>query len=105
MTTGSTIVSETFVRRVNARGLRLIQVYGSTETCPIATYLRAEESDRKAGSAGLPALHCEVRIVDDNGNELPRGCDGEIVVRGPNVMQRYWNAPRATAAALRAGWY
>lgn len=103
--TGSTIVSEAFVRRVNARGLRVIQIYGSTETCPIAAYQRAEASDRKAGSAGLPALHCEVRIVDGDGNELPPGRDGEIIVRGPNVMQRYWNAPQATAATLRDGWY
>ena len=105
ITTGSTIVPESFVRRVNARGLRLIQVYGATETCPIATYLRAEDSDRKAGAAGLPALHCEVRVVDDDGNELPTGRHGEIVVRGPNVMRGYWNAPQATAAALRDGWY
>jgi fatty-acyl-CoA synthase len=105
ITTGSTIVPESFVRRVNARGLRLIQVYGSTETCPIAAYLRAEESDRKAGAAGLPALHCEVRVVDDDGEELTPGSDGEIVVRGPNVMRSYWNAPQATAAALRDGWY
>jgi fatty-acyl-CoA synthase len=105
ITTGSTIVPESFVRRVNARGLRLIQVYGSTETCPIAAYLRAEDSDRKAGAAGLPALHCELRVVDDDGNDLAPGCDGEIVVRGPNVMHGYWNAPQATAAALRGGWY
>lgn len=105
ITTGSTIVPESFVRRINARGLRLIQVYGSTETCPIAAYLRAEASDRKAGAAGLPALHCEVRVVDDDGNELPAGGDGEIVVRGPNVMRGYWNAPQANAAALRNGWY
>ncbi len=105
ITTGSTIVSDSFVRRVNARGLRLIQVYGSTETCPIATYVRAEYADRKAGSAGLPGLHCEVKIVDGEGNEAPTGQVGEIVVRGPNVMQGYWNAPQATAAALRNGWY
>lgn len=105
ITTGSTIVCESFVRRVNDRGLRLIQVYGSTETSPIAVYVRAEDSDRKAGSAGLPALHCEVKVVDDGANELPAGRDGEIVVRGPNVMRGYWNAPQSTAEALRAGWY
>ncbi len=105
ITTGSTIVSESFVRRVNGRGLRLIQVYGSTETSPIATYLRAEDADRKAGSAGLAALHCEVRIVDDDAKELPAGGDGEIVVRGPNVMRGYWNSPQSTIEALRNGWY
>jgi fatty-acyl-CoA synthase len=105
ITTGSTIVSESFVRRVHAKGPRMIQVYGSTETGPIAAYLRVDAAERKAGAAGLPALHCELRVVDQNGADLPCGRDGEILVRGPNVMQRYWNAPQATSAALRNGWY
>jgi fatty-acyl-CoA synthase len=105
ISTGSTIVSSSFVRRVNARGPLLIQVYGSTETSPIATYLRARDADRKAGSAGLPALHCEVRIVDANGCELPPGSNGEILVRGANVMRDYWNRPEQTAQALEGGWY
>lgn len=103
--TGSTIVSEAFVRKVGARGVPVVQVYGSTETCPIASYVRAEDAERKAGSAGLPALHCDLRVVDDEGRELPRGGDGEILVRGPNVMTGYWNAPEQTAEALKDGWY
>jgi fatty-acyl-CoA synthase len=105
ITTGSTIVSESFVRRVHAKGPSVIQVYGSTETGPIAAYVRADAAERRAGAAGLPALHCELRVVDQNGTDVQRGRDGEILVRGPNVMQRYWNAPQATAAALRDGWY
>ncbi|MCZ7658515.1 MAG: AMP-binding protein [Xanthobacteraceae bacterium] len=105
VTTGSTIVPESFVRAVNRRGLKLIQVYGSTETCPIVAYVRAEDSDRKAGAAGLPALHCEVRVVGRDGTDLPPGTDGEILVRGPNVMRGYWRAPQVTAEALRDGWY
>ena len=105
ITTGSTIVAEAFVRKVNARGVPLVQVYGSTETCPIATYVRAEDAGRKAGSAGAAALHCEVKVVDDAGRELPPGSDGEIVVRGANVTTGYWNDPGETAQALRGGWY
>jgi len=105
LTTGSTIVSQAFVQRVHERGVPLIQVYGTTETCPIAAYLRIEDARRKAGAAGLPALYCALRIVDENGNDVPAGADGEILVRGPNVMQGYWNAPAATATALRGGWY
>jgi fatty-acyl-CoA synthase len=105
ITTGSTIVSGSFVRRVNERGLRLVQVYGSTETSPIAAYVRAENADRKAGAAGLPALHCEVRVVDADDNDVVAGQDGEIIVRGPNVSRGYWNAPTETAAAHRGGWY
>ena len=105
LTTGSTIVSQAFVQRVHERGVPLIQVYGTTETCPIAAYLRIEDARRKAGAAGLPALYCALRIVDENDSDVPAGTDGEILVRGPNVMQGYWNAPAATATALRGGWY
>ena len=105
LTTGSTIVSAEFIERVHARGVRLIQVYGSTETCPVATYVRTEDAVRKAGAAGLPALSCKVRIVDGDDREVAAGTDGEILVRGPNVMCGYWNAPDATDEALRGGWY
>jgi len=79
ITTGSTIVPEAFVRKVSARGVPVVQVYGSTETCPIAAYVRAPDAVRKAGSAGAAALHCELKI------DGPAGGDGEILVRGPNV--------------------
>lgn len=105
ITTGSTIVPEAFVRRVCARGVPLVQVYGSTETCPIATYVRAPDAERKAGSAGVAALHCEVRVVDGAGRELSAGEAGEVEVRGENVMQGYWGEPQASASVLRDGWY
>jgi len=105
ITTGSTIVSEGFVRKASGRGVPVIQVYGSTETCPIAAYVRVADALRKAGSAGAPALHCEVKVVDEAGAELPAGGDGEILVRGPNVASRYWNAPGETAQTFVDGWY
>lgn len=105
ITTGSTIISSALIERVSARGVRLIQVYGSTETCPIATYLLAADAGRKAGSAGLPALHCEVRVVGDGDRDQPPGVDGEILVRGANVMRDYWKSPELTARALNGGWY
>ncbi|TAK47818.1 MAG: long-chain fatty acid--CoA ligase [Xanthobacteraceae bacterium] len=105
ITTGSTIVPAAFVHRIHARGLRIIQIYGSTETCPIAAYQRVDDSERTAGAAGLPALHCDIRIVDFGGADVAAGVDGEILVRGPNVMRGYWNLPKASAEALRDGWY
>jgi fatty-acyl-CoA synthase len=105
LTTGSTIVSEAFIRRFHERGVPLVQVYGSTETCPIAAYVRTDDAHRKAGAAGLPALYCSLRVVDDNDCDVPVGQDGEILVRGPNVMRGYWDAPDATNEALRGGWY
>ena len=105
ISTGSMIVPERNYRGVHARGIPLMQVYGSTETGPIATYVIAPDASRKPGSAGKPAVHCEVRIVDAEGRDAAAGASGEILVRGPNVMTGYWNAPEASAAALAGGWY
>ncbi len=105
ISTGSTLVPLSLIEKVHARGVPLIQVYGSTETAPLATYLVAADAARKAGSCGLPALHTEVRVVDENGRDVARGASGELWVRGANVMRGYWNQPETTAEALVDGWY
>jgi len=105
ITTGSTIIGEGFVRKNLHRGVPLMQVYGSTETCPIAAYQRVDDAPRHPGSIGKPALHCELRLVDDQGRDVAAGESGEIWVRGPNVMDGYWDKPRETAAILADGWY
>jgi fatty-acyl-CoA synthase len=104
VTTGSSIVPPHLIRAFHARNVPAIQVYGSTETAPIAVYQRIEHADR-IGSTGLPALHCEARIVDDQDHDVAAGERGEILVRGPNVMRGYWRDPEATAEALRDGWF
>ena len=83
----------------------VLQVYGSTETCPIAVYTRLGGDLSRAGSTGLPGLVCEARIVDADGREVPHGTAGEIAVRGPNVFFEYWGNEAATREALRDGWY
>jgi fatty-acyl-CoA synthase len=105
ISTGSTIVPAALVRRVAERGVPLVPVYGATETCPVAAYLRAGDASARAGAAGWPALHCELRIAGDAGDELPAGQDGEILVRGPSVATGYWNAPEESARTFRDGWY
>ena len=105
ITTGSTIIGEAFVRKDLQRGVPLLQVYGSTETCPIAAYQRIDDAPDHPGSIGKPALHCDLRIVDESGTDVPAGASGEILVRGANVMTGYWNKPRETADALAGGWY
>ncbi|MCB1892647.1 MAG: o-succinylbenzoate--CoA ligase [Rhodocyclaceae bacterium] len=105
ITSGSTIVPERLIRAVHEKGVPLIQVYGSTETCPIAAYIKVKDAERKAGSAGKPARHCRLRIADDLGKDVPQGTTGEILVQGHNVMAGYWNAPEATAAVLQNGWF
>lgn len=83
-----------------------VQCYGMTELAPVATMLSGEEHRRgsRLRSAGRVATHAEVRVVNQEGNEVPRGTVGEVVVRGGHVMLGYWKKPEATASALRDGW-
>ena len=105
VSTGSTIVPPHLVDRFVARGVPVLQVYGSTETCPVAIYTRRGGDLSRVGSTGLPGLCCEAAIIDDAGNELPPGTPGEIAVRGPNVFYEYWGNEEATREALHDGWY
>jgi fatty-acyl-CoA synthase len=105
ISTGSTIVPQTLIDRFVARGVPVLQVYGSTETCPIAIYTRFGGDLSREGSTGLPGLCCEAAIIDDNGDELPPDVTGEIAVRGPNVFFEYWGNEAATREALHDGWY
>jgi fatty-acyl-CoA synthase len=105
ITTGSTIVPRHVINAVHAKGVPMVQVYGSTETCPIAAYLKAGDAMRKAGSTGRVALHCQLRLVDSNGKDVAQGSTGEILIKGNNVMTGYWQAPQATAAVLVDGWF
>jgi len=79
--------------------------FGQTEVTANATFLQPEDAIRKRGSVGRPALTVEYRIVDDSGADVPRGSVGEIVYRGPTVMQEYLGRPQANADAFSAGWF
>ncbi|WP_329058097.1 acyl-CoA synthetase [Amycolatopsis sp. NBC_01480] len=83
-----------------------VQCYGMTELAPVATMLSGEDHRQgsRLRSAGRVAAHAEVRVVDQEDNEVPRGTAGEIVVRGDHVMLGYWKKPEVTAMALRDGW-
>jgi fatty-acyl-CoA synthase len=103
--TGSTTVPMSLLDAYLDRGVPIIQVYGSTETAPIAIHQRIPDAWTTRGSTGKPALHCDARIVDPAGRTLGADARGEIVVRGPNIMSGYWNDPEATAEALKDGWF
>ncbi|NMG31059.1 acyl-CoA synthetase [Aromatoleum evansii] len=105
ITTGSTIVPDRLFRAVHERGVPLVQIYGSTETSPIAAYVKAADARTHAGAAGRAARHCSLRVAAEGDGEAKTGVSGEILVRGPNVMAGYWNNPQATAAALKDGWF
>ena len=101
---GGAPLTEPVLRGFEARwGGVLLEGYGPTEASPVVSCARSVET-RKIGSVGPPLPGVEVSIRDDDGGELPVGEVGEIWVRGPNVMQGYWNAPEQTAETLRDGW-
>ena len=84
-------------------GLPIHEGYGLTEASPVVTF-NPEGFARKEGSVGIPLRDIYVKIVDESGEELVPGQEGEIVVRGPNVMKGYLNRPEATKEILRDGW-
>lgn len=103
---GGAPVPEALIRVYKARGVKLCQGYGLTETAPFATFLGSRWIESKLGSAGKPALYGSVRIVDAQNRPLEAGAKGEVCVRAPNVMKGYWNRPDATAEAIDAeGWF
>jgi fatty-acyl-CoA synthase len=105
VSTGSTVVPPHLIERIVGRGVPVLQVYGSTETCPIAIYTRLGGDLSRVGSTGLTGLCCEAMVIDPAGHELPPETPGEIVVRGPNVFFEYWGNAEATSDALHDGWY
>jgi acyl-CoA synthetase (AMP-forming)/AMP-acid ligase II len=107
----SPIAVETLRAATAAFGCKFLQVYGMTETTAVMTALYPEDHDRAlAGddhlllSAGRPVLATEVRIVDADDNDLPNGEVGEILGRGPQMMEGYHDRPDASAQALAGGW-
>jgi fatty-acyl-CoA synthase len=86
------------------RGVALAQGYGMTETSPAVLALDPEDAVRKAGSAGKPVLHNEVRIMREDGSEAAPGEIGELWVKGPNITPGYWNRPEANATSFTDGW-
>jgi fatty-acyl-CoA synthase len=80
--------------------------YGQTETSPVNHMTSADDSiDKRVGSVGRPAPHCEIKIIDADGDVVPVGEKGEICCRGHSVMQGYWDDPERTAETIDAdGW-
>ncbi len=87
------------------KGSSLQQAFGMTETSPLVTALTPDNALGKPGSAGLPVMHTEVRIVDEEANEItePRTV-GELWVKGPNVTPGYWRQPEANESSFTDGW-
>ncbi len=109
---GASPIAEAVLARAMAAlpGVGFAQAYGMTELSPVATisppwcHEPAHRDHGKLRSAGRASFVNEVKIVDAEGNEVPRGTVGEVIARGDNVMMGYWNQPELTAAAVRDGW-
>ncbi len=87
-----------------AFGAKVLEGYGLSETTGMASF-NTPDRERKPGSIGVPVGGTEMRLVDDDGDDVPRGERGEIVLRGPFVMSGYWGRADATAEVVRDGWF
>lgn len=105
LATGSTDVPRPLIKALHRRDVPVIQIYGASETAPIAICQRPGDAFGTVGSIGQAAKLCHIRLVDDTGADVPEGEKGEVWVRGPNVMSHYWENPGATAESLTDGWF
>jgi len=89
-----------------AKGIKLQQGWGMTETAPLGLILSGEMALEKVGSSGLPPMHTRVKICDEEGGPTPQGDTGELMIKGPTVFPGYWNRPEANAEAFTDdGWF
>ena len=102
--TGGAAVPPALLQTYLDREVIVVQTYALTEATAGGTTLPSHDGLRKLGSAGVPAMHSELRVVREDGEPCAVGEVGEISIRGPEVMVGYWNNPEATAAALVDGW-
>ena len=103
---GSAPLPVEVIREFEAKtGAIIIEGFGLTESSPV-THVNPLNGQRKVGSIGIPISDTEARIVDlaDGTTDLPRDQSGELLIRGPQVMQGYWQRPNATAETLIDGW-
>ena len=101
---GSTDVPVSLINNVQSCGIPLIQVYGATETGPLAIYQRIEHAS-KTGSIGKAGLLCDVRLCNKEGEEVAQGESGEIQIKGCNILNHYWRNEQATADCMNDGWF
>ncbi|MCX7071779.1 MAG: long-chain-fatty-acid--CoA ligase [Gammaproteobacteria bacterium] len=109
MYAGSPISSHLLARALREMKCKFMQFYGATESSGAISLLRPEQhvidDEAKLKSCGTPLPLIDVKFVDANGDEVPEGAIGELVVRAPSLFGGYWKQPDTTAAVLQDGWY
>ncbi|EZQ03763.1 MULTISPECIES: long-chain-fatty-acid--CoA ligase [unclassified Acinetobacter] len=98
---GMAVLPSTAAAWKKITGTNIIEGYGLSETSPIAT-ANPPASEEFSGTIGIPLPLTDVAVLDDDGNEVPQGEQGEISIRGPQVMKGYWNRPDETAKVMTA---
>jgi fatty-acyl-CoA synthase len=88
-----------------AKGVTMRQGYGLTEVGVNCFSMTDEDALRKRGSVGKPIFHSEMRLIDADGNDVPVGETGDLLIKGPHVCVGYWNNPDATTQSLKEGWF
>ncbi|GCT55704.1 short chain acyl-CoA synthetase [Escherichia coli] len=103
---GGTTIPKKVARECQQRGIKLLSVYGSTESSPHAVVNLDDPLSRFMHTDGYAAAGVEIKVVDDARKTLPPGYEGEEASRGPNVFMGYFDEPELTARALdEEGWY
>lgn len=93
------------VKQYHEAGIILQQGFGMSEAAPSIATLGKDLALKKAGSIGRAVFHLDARVVDDDMNDVPTGDVGELIIRGPNLLQSYWNRPEATQEAFSGVWF
>jgi fatty-acyl-CoA synthase len=104
---GASIMPGPVLQRIQERlpELAFYNCFGQSEIAPLATVLRPEEHAERPDSCGRPVLFVELRVIDENGDDVEPGGQGEVVYRSPQLCEGYWDKPEETAEAFRGGWF
>jgi long-chain acyl-CoA synthetase len=101
---GGALLDSELQRFFYAVGIPMFQGYGLSEATPVISTNAPSKRDHRFGSSGRLVKPLDIKIMNDEGKELPVGERGEIVIRGENVMAGYWKNPESTADTVRDGW-
>ena len=102
---GSTNVPKYLLKKLHSIKIPVIQIYGATETGPLAIYQKVEDAFTTEGSIGKAGLLCKIKLVDEDFNEVSIGQPGQILVKGENILECYWNDETASNESIKDGWF
>jgi fatty-acyl-CoA synthase len=104
---GASIMPVPVLQRLRAAlgGVGFYNAFGQSEIAPLATVLRPEDHEARPDSAGRPVLFVEIKVVDDAGEDVTAGGQGEVLYRSPQLCTGYWDKPEETEEAFAGGWF